>query len=118
MGHLSHIGHLSHLPHVFGQHRRRAEPPPAPTVTITDVVWLDNNHVRVSFSASVVTQDVGTWAGFTVRGMQANLRADVDPQTVELGFSEQVNVGDAWEVAAQPDWLVTLIGVPEVGTVS
>ena len=90
----------------------------APTIFITDVTWLDNNNAALNFSDVVAGVDVGTFAGFNINGQLAGAVSVPGGAVVNLTFSEQINVDDPWAVVSQPDFLTTLIIVPESGVVA
>src|SRR5687767_8636007 len=112
------------LPHTppFRKHRRPARarqtpapaPPPPATVTILSVTATGGNMIVVAFSAPVTVDEfVGPDGAFTVgEGNAPPSTAQLDATRATVEMTAGVSDGQAWQLSAQPNWLVTAVSVP------
>ena len=112
----------------YAQHRRRGGSPPGPAAApaTTSIVSFNPDggdppriNWVINWSAPTTVDDgvapdgnlfVDTSGGITAINI-------VGPFQTAITFVDPVDVGAAWSMAAQPNWLVTPAGLPESGTV-
>ena len=109
--------------------RPRAEEQAAPTpppagVTILSVTATGQAAVvLVAFSGPVTVDEfVAPDGAFTVGegggGNPPISTAQYDATRAVVEMTSAVSVGQAWQLSAQPNWLVTPVEAPETGTVA
>src|SRR5215204_2701644 len=90
-------------------------PPPVVPLNVLSVTRISGTSVRVLFDGDPHVATGLAGAEFYVNGSGFQFVADSPPDGAELSYEFQnVNVGDPWELTAQPAWA----GVPVVAPVS
>src|SRR5829696_3746621 len=87
------------------------EPPPVTPLNVLSVTRISGTSVRVLFDGDPQVTPGLAGAEFYVNGGGFQYVAESAPDGAELSYEFQdVNVGDPWELTAQPAWA----GVPVV----
>ena len=93
-------------------------PPPVIPLNVLSVTRISGTSVRVLFDGDPHVATGLAGAEFYVNGGGFQFVADSPPDGAELSYEFQnVNVGDPWELTAQPAWAGVPVSAPASGLV-